>query len=90
VPDELNFTLVPFCSCRFDVLMRLFQNFIFSFQVMSMAQVILLLDILPLRFFVMLKIYLSRLALMSWVQICMTQQKVLYMQNKSPGKMVGI
>jgi len=55
-----------------------------------MAQVTLLLDILPLRFFVMLEIYLSLLDLMSLVHICMTQQKVLYMQNKSPGKMVGI
>jgi len=57
---------------------------------MSMAQVTLLLDLLPLRFFVMIKIYLSLLAQMSWVQLCMTQQKVLCMQNKSPGKMVGI
>jgi len=70
--------------------MRLFQNFIFSFQVISTAQVTLLRDILPLRFFVMLKIYLSLLDLMSWVHICMTQRKVLYRQNKSPGKMVGI
>jgi len=69
---------------------RLFQNFIFSFQVTSTAQVTLLLDILPLRFFVMLKMYLSLLDLMSWVHIHMTQQTVLYRQNKSPGKMVSI